>query len=149
MQHTILVVDDEEDIRYALDIYLTQLGYKVLKAENGEEAINLFKVFGPSIILTDIKMPGMDGIELLRKVKKENPETEVIMITGHGDMELAINSIRNDATDFLVKPINDEALEIALKRATHRMLMQQKLKDCEEKLRKLSEQLAGNDKEPT
>jgi len=138
MDHTILIVDDEEDIRYALEIYLSHFGYKVLKAENGEEALSLFRVFGPPIILSDIKMPGIDGIELLQKIKQENPDTEVIMITGHGDMDLAIRSIRNDATDFLLKPINDDALEIALKRAKDRMSMRQKLKDCEEKLKQLT-----------
>ena len=139
--HTILVVDDEEDIRYALEIYLSHFGYKILKAENGEAALSLFRVFSPHIILTDIKMPGMDGIELLQKVKRENPDTEVIMITGHGDMDLAINSIRNDATDFLIKPINDEALEIALKRAHDRLTMREKLKTCQEELERIKARL--------
>ncbi|MBW1697042.1 MAG: response regulator [Deltaproteobacteria bacterium] len=136
MDKMILVVDDEEDIRYALEMYLSQLGYKVLKAATGEEAISLFRVFNPCIVLTDIKMPGMDGIELLQKIKREDPETEVIMITGHGDMTLAINSIRNDAIDFLTKPINDEALEIALKRAHDRLELRRELKECKEKLAK-------------
>jgi DNA-binding NtrC family response regulator len=147
MDHTVLVVDDEEDIRYALDIYLSHMGYKVLKAENGEEAISLFKVFSPAIILTDIKMPGMDGIELLGKIKQENPDAEVIMITGHGDMALAIDSIRNDATDFVLKPINDDALEIALKRAKDRMSVRQQLKECKEKLKQLVAENAANDTE--
>ena len=147
MNQTILLVDDEEDIRYALDLFLSHMGYKVLKAENGEEALNLFKVFTPPIILTDIKMPGMDGIDLLRKIKQESPDTEIIMLTGHGDMDLAIDSIRNDATDFLLKPINDDALEIALKRAHDRISMRQKLKMCEEELKRLMEEKAGNQTE--
>ena len=138
MNRSILIVDDEEDIRYALEIYLSHIGYKVLKAENGEEALSKFRVFVPDIILTDIKMPGMDGLELLKRIKREDAETEVIMITGHGDMDLAINSIRNDAVDFLIKPINDDALEIALKRAQDRLEMKRKLKACEEQLNRLS-----------
>ena len=142
MNPSILVVDDEEDIRYALEIYLSHLGYKVLKAENGEEALNMFKVFDPDIVLTDIKMPGIDGLELLQRIKRESIETEVIMITGHGDMNLAINSIRNDAVDFLIKPINDDALEIALKRAQDRLDMKRKLKACQEEI----ERLTGGDR---
>jgi DNA-binding NtrC family response regulator len=137
-EKTIMVVDDEADIRYALDLYLSHCGYKVLKAETSEEALSLFKVFSPAIILSDLKMPGMDGIELLRTIKRQSPDTEIIMITGHGDMTLAIDSIRNDATDFLLKPINDDALEIALKRAHDKIALRQKLRVCEEKLRRLS-----------
>ena len=138
MNRSILIVDDEEDIRYALEIYLFHLGYKVLKAENGEEALSMFKVFEPDIVLTDIKMPGIDGLELLQRIKREDTESEVIMITGHGDMNLAINSIRSDAVDFLIKPINDDALEIALKRAEDRLDMKRQLKACLEEIERLT-----------
>ena len=73
----------------------------------------MFRELSPAIVLTDIKMPGMDGIELLRHIKAESPDTEVIMFTGHGDMDLAIKSLKYEATDFVTKPINDEILEIA------------------------------------
>jgi signal transduction histidine kinase len=79
----------------------------------------------------------MDGIELLRKIKFENPETEVIMITGHGDMALAIESLKNEATDFITKPINVDALEISLKRAYDKILMRQQLRDYTENLERL------------
>jgi len=69
MEKTILVVDDEEDIRDVLDISLSDIGYEVFTAENGEEALNIVGKEMPSIVLTDIKMPGMDGIELLQKIK--------------------------------------------------------------------------------
>ena len=85
-------------------------------------------------MVTDIKMPGGDGIELLRKIKHENPETEVIMITGHGDMALAIESLKHEATDFIIKPINVNSLEIALKRACDRIITRQKLKEYTENL---------------
>ncbi|MBW1900701.1 MAG: response regulator, partial [Deltaproteobacteria bacterium] len=87
---SILLVDDEQDIREVLSISLADLGYKVYDAQNGREAIRIFKEVNPPIVLTDIKMPGIDGIELLQEIKRGNPDTEVIMITGHGDMELAI-----------------------------------------------------------
>ena len=88
-------------------------------------------------MLTDIKMPNMDGIELLQKVKRENPETEVIMITGHGDMDLAVKSLKYEATDFISKPINVEALEIALRRARDKIITRRKLKEYTENLESL------------
>jgi signal transduction histidine kinase len=129
MEKTILLVDDEKDIRDVLCLPLSDLGYEVLQAENGEEALRLFERRQPPMILTDIKMPGMDGIELLQRIKRENPEAEVIMITGHGDMDLAVKSLKFDATDFITKPINVDVLEIALRRAAERILTRQKLKE--------------------
>jgi len=70
----------------------------------------------------------MDGIELLRHIKRENPECEVIMITGHGDMNLAIKSLKHAATDFITKPINVDALEISLRRANEKIIIREKLK---------------------
>ena len=134
MEDKILLVDDEADIREVLNLALSDLGYRVFEAENGERGLFIFKAVCPPIVLTDIKMPNMNGIELLRKVKHENPETEVIMITGHGDMDLAVKSLKYEATDFITKPINVEALEIALRRAGDRILTRQKLREYTEHL---------------
>jgi signal transduction histidine kinase len=123
------LVDDEKDIRDVLRLPLSDLGYDVQEAENGEEALRLFERLQPPLILTDIKMPGIDGIELLQKVKQINPEVEVIMITGHGDMDLAVKSLKYGATDFITKPINVDVLEIALRRAAERILTREKLKE--------------------
>ena len=87
----ILLVDDEPDIREVLQMAMLDAGYEVLMAENGEAALQCFLAERPPIVITDIKMPVMDGIELLKRIKREDPETEVIMITGHGDMDLAVN----------------------------------------------------------
>jgi signal transduction histidine kinase len=137
MEKTILLVDDESDIREVLSLPLYDMGYQVCEAETGSQALEIFKAKNPSIVLTDIKMPGMDGIELLQKIKHENPETEVIMITGHGDMELAIRSLKNDATDFITKPINVAALEIAIQRAWDKIIMRKKLREYTENLEQL------------
>jgi len=131
MKNTILLVDDEADIRTVMKISLTDSGYEVLAAQNGEEALRIFKSAQPQVVLTDIKMPGMDGIELLRHIKHENPDTEVVMITGHGDIDMAIMSFRHEAADFITKPISEDALEITLKRAFERIAMKQKVRECD------------------
>ena len=137
MEKTILLVDDEAGIRRVLGIALSDMGYRVFTAENGVEALKIFKKARPLIVLTDIKMPEMDGIELLRHIKRSSPDTEVILITGHGDMDLAIKSVKYEATDFVTKPINDEVLEIALNRALERITMRQKLNDYTQNLEQL------------
>jgi len=137
MENTILLVDDEAGIRRVLGISLADRGYIVHTAGSGEEAMRLFEKNQPSIVLTDIKMPDMDGIELLQRIKRRNPDTEVIMFTGHGDMNLAIKSLKYEATDFVTKPIDDDVLEIALKRAREKIFLRQKLKQHTENLEKL------------
>lgn len=140
MAQQILLVDDEEGIRKVLSISLTDSGYQVFTAENGEEALRIFREHRPPIVVTDIKMPGMDGTELLGKIKDESPDTEVIMITGHGDMDIAIESLKFDATDFITKPIVQDALDIALKRANEKISLKAQLKEHTENLEKLVEE---------
>jgi signal transduction histidine kinase len=127
--NTILLVDDEKDIRDVLQIALMDIGYNILTAENGQAALALFHENHPPIVMTDIKMPVMDGIELLKQLKREDPETEVVMITGHGDMDLAIRSLKHEATDFITKPINVDALDIALRRVREKIIMRRKLSE--------------------
>ncbi|KJS29767.1 MAG: response regulator receiver domain-containing protein [Desulfatitalea sp. BRH_c12] len=125
----VLLVDDERDIRDVLQVALSDSGYTVSLAENGQQALALFRESSPPIVITDIKMPVMDGIELLQRIKRENPETEVIMITGHGDMDLAIKSLKYKAGDFITKPINVDALDITLQRTRERIVMRRKLQE--------------------
>lgn len=136
-QATILLVDDEQDIRDVLELALRDAGYAVLLAENGRQALDLFLKNRPPIVITDIKMPVMDGIQLLRHIKQEAADTEVVMITGHGDMDLAIRSLKHQATDFITKPIHVDALEIALKRVGDKILMRQKLEEYTTSLERL------------
>ena len=140
--HSLLLVDDEEDIRDVLQLPLEDLGYRVLTAENAETALAVFRKEKPALVLTDIKMPGMDGIELLQEIKTDSPETEVIMITGHGDMNLAIKSLKYEATDFIIKPINVGSLEIALGRAEERISTRLKLLEYTRNLEKLIQEKA-------
>lgn len=124
-----MLIDDEEGVRNILGLSLRNDGYNVLLAGDGRKGMELLKGEQPDIVLTDIKMPGMDGIEVLKKVKETRPETEVIVITGHGDMNLAIKSLQLDASDFITKPVSDEALSIALARAENRLETRAKLRE--------------------
>ena len=143
MEENILLVDDEEGIRKVLGISLMDLGYQVFTAADGEEALSVFRKHQPPIVLTDIKMPRMDGIDLLQQIKAESPDTEVIMLTGHGDMELAIKCLKLEATDFITKPINDDVLEIALKRAHDRIGMRTQLRVYTENLETMVQEQAA------
>jgi len=129
MAEKVMLVDDEDAIREILGLSIADLGYEVETAANGEAAIALFSRFAPGIVLTDIKMPGMDGIELLKRLKELNPDTEVIMVSGHGDMDLVVKSLQFEALDFITKPIRDELLVSALKRAAEKITMRRQLRE--------------------
>jgi CheY-like chemotaxis protein/anti-anti-sigma regulatory factor len=118
---TILVIDDERPTLQMFELYLGAYGYRVLTAASGEEGLAAFDAERPPIVLTDVKMPGMDGLAVLGAIKARRPETEVIVITGHGDIDLALTALGLRATDFIDKPIRREALEGALSRAAARL----------------------------
>jgi two-component system NtrC family sensor kinase len=124
----LLLIDDEPDILRVLSRSLKADGYEVACAQNGTEGIAVFEKEKPDIVITDIKMPGMDGIEVLKAVKELNVDTEVIIITGHGDIENAIEALKHGASDFINKPVRDEALAIALRRAREKFEIRLQLK---------------------
>ncbi len=119
--YKVLVIDDEPATLTMFRLFLTAYGYEVLIAEDGESGLKLARQQHPDIIFTDLKMPEMDGFEVLKQIKHTTPRTEVIVITGHGDMDLAIRALNLDATDFINKPIKRTALEAALRRACGRL----------------------------
>ena len=123
----ILLIDDEPGIRKMMSLDLRTDGYEVFTAADGESGLVVFDRELPQIVLTDLKMPGMDGLEVLRRVKQRSPEAEVIVITGHGDLESAIQSLQLRASDFITKPVNSRALEVALDRATERLALRAQL----------------------
>lgn len=114
---TILVIDDEKATLSMFRLFLEAYGYRVLTAENGSEGLAVFKRERPRIVLSGIKMPGIDGLEVLRQVRRIDPQTAVILITGHGDAELASQAQALEAVDFIHKPIRKEALDAALDKA--------------------------------
>ncbi|GAB7080003.1 hybrid sensor histidine kinase/response regulator [Megalodesulfovibrio paquesii] len=126
---SILLVDDEAGVRKVLGLTLRDMGFTVIEATNGDEALAHFAPLGaqsavpppPAIVVTDVRMPGKSGLEVLEAVKAAAPETEVIIVTGHGDMDLAIRGLQLGAADFLPKPVGEGALEVAIARALERI----------------------------
>ncbi|MBA3012335.1 MAG: response regulator [Proteobacteria bacterium] len=125
----ILIVDDEEIIVRLLSMSLKSDGYETVTAFNGEQGLEVFKAESPDIVVTDIKMPGMDGLELLKRIKEINIETEVIIVTGHGDIDSTITALQFGASDFINKPVRDEALAIALERAKAKIHIRERLEE--------------------
>lgn len=117
MHHTILIIDDEKDIRTSLAGILEDEGYQVLSAESGAEGIESARQELPDLILLDIWMPGMDGLEALEKLKREFPQVTVIMISGHGTIETAVRATKLGAFDFIEKPLSLEKVLISVANA--------------------------------
>jgi len=132
----IVLIDDEEDIRDVMAVALSDAGYDVLTAEDGVTGLQRCEAFLPQIVITDIRMPGLDGLQVLESLKQRSPGIEVIVATAFGEMELAIRALQLDASDFITKPINDEALHLALKRARERYTSRKQLADYTELLEK-------------
>lgn len=107
----ILVIDDEYSIRWSFERALKKQGYEYALAENGVEGLNLYKSFQPDLVLVDIRMPEMDGFQVLKNIKEDDPDALVIVMTAYTDMETTINAMKLGAYDFLSKPFNiDECL---------------------------------------
>jgi two-component system, NtrC family, sensor kinase len=125
----ILLIDDEEAIVRVMSMSLRSDGHDVVTALNGEEGIKVFQETSPDLVLTDIKMPGMDGIEVLQNIKALQPDAEVIIITGHGDIENAIEALKFGASDFINKPVRDDVLTVAIQRAEEKRSIKRQLRD--------------------
>ena len=117
MKSTILVVDDEKDICDFLEDLLTEENYRTFTALNGEKAIDITRKEKPDLILLDIKMPGMDGIEVLEKIKGIDPEIPVIMITGYGSLKTAREAMKLGAYDYITKPFDLKFIRQVIKDA--------------------------------
>ncbi len=117
----ILIVDDEKVVLKMFEHLLPLYGYDVLTAEDGQTAIEIFERERPIAVITDIKMPRMDGIEVLKIIKSINPKAKVIIMTGYGDDELRKQAFDLKADEYLDKPFNCNILDDALERLGRRM----------------------------
>ncbi len=117
MNPTVMVVDDEQSILQSLGGLLTDEGFEVITVTNGYEALKSIDSESPDLVLLDIWMPGIDGIETLKEIKKDNPHIQVIMITGHGTIETAVTATKHGAFDFIEKPISFDKVIVAINNA--------------------------------
>jgi len=120
MNFTVLVIDDEPILRESLQIALRNAGYVVLTARTGEEGLELFAKENPDLILLDHWLPGINGDQVLGKIKEENPEIPVIIMTAQGTIELAVNLMKMGAFDFLVKPFELDQIEAVIQKGLER-----------------------------
>ena len=117
MADSILVIDDEETLRESLGRLLTREGYAVTTAGSGEAGLSLIRERGFDMIITDIFLPGIDGVELLKKVREKDPEQLIILMTAYGSLETAVEALRSGAYDYIMKPFIHEEVKLLVKTA--------------------------------
>jgi len=131
---SVLVVDDDETMREVLTVRLEDWGYTVTTAADASEARAAIERHHPSVVLADIVLPGMSGLDLLRILKADDPERPVILMTGHGTVDLAVEAMKEGAEDFLTKPIETEKMRAALKAVLADMSLKQRVADLDSQL---------------
>ena len=144
---SVLIVDDEDMVRTALEQWLRLSGFDTATASNAEEALAAIDDRHPHIVLTDVRMPGLSGMDLLRSIAERGLPTEVILITGHGDVPMAVEAMRAGAFDFLQKPYVPDQLVHSISRAAEQARLKRELADLRRKLdggaNELSTRLVG------
>lgn len=145
MNFTILVIDDEKNIRTGLQAALEMDGYEVLLAEDGTTGLSIALKNDVDLVITDLRMPGISGEEVLRRITSETPGIPVIVLTGHGTVESAVEAMRSGAYDFLTKPLNLDRLSLLVKRAlqNRELVLQNRELEQEAGKRKSFEQVIG------
>ena len=117
MSETILLIDDDASMRRVIEFTLVEAGYQVLTAASGEEAMPLFRQHYPPLVITDVRMEGMSGYQVLEKILVESPKTLVMIITAYSTVEQAVGAMKSGAYDYLTKPFSGEQLRLAVARA--------------------------------
>ncbi len=125
----ILVVDDEETLRRVTQLKLQQAGYEAVTARDAAEALEILSRHPQDLVLTDLKMPGMSGTELLRKIKEEYAEVIVVVVTAFGTIESAVEAMRLGAFDYIIKPVNSDALNLVVSRALEHHRLQEEVRN--------------------
>lgn len=112
----ILIIDDEKNMRWVLERGLKSLGYQIQTAANGEEGIEAARTTEPDLVVLDLKMPGMDGMQTLKKLKEMYDQLPIVMITAHGTMETAIEAMKCGAADYIIKPFDIEEMKMIIRK---------------------------------
>jgi len=129
----ILVADDEETIRFCLKEALESEGYKVYTEEDGEKSLSLVKKVIPDLVILDLKMPGMNGLDLLREIKLHDPNILVILLTGHGSVDSAVSAMKGGAFDYLEKPFKMEHIKVVVDKALNTQCLMREVLRLREK----------------
>jgi two-component system response regulator FixJ len=117
------LIDDDDDVRHALAFLLTASGYAVRAYTSGDKFLEALPTLQPGCIITDVRMPGLNGLELQRALNIRQLKAPVIVMTGHGDIGMAVDVMKAGAVDFLEKPVDDEALLAAVRAASERHVL--------------------------
>ena len=123
----ILIVDDDESLRRVMQVQLEQEGYSVTSASGGQAAMNTLERSPQDLMIVDLKMPGLSGVEVLKRVRTEYPETVVLLITAFGTVETAVEAMKLGAYDYLTKPANADALRLVVGRALEHVRLRQEV----------------------
>jgi len=124
----VLVVDDEENLRRVTQLKLQQAGYEAMTASDGRQALEVLARNPHDLIITDLKMPGMSGMDLLRRVREDYPEIIVVVVTAFGTIESAVEAMKLGAHDYIIKPVNADALRLVVSRALEHHRLQEEVK---------------------
>ena len=140
----ILIIDDEKAIRKTLSEILSFEGYTIDEAADGEEGLKKFGLKNYDVILCDIKMPKIDGIEFLEKAKAINADIPIIMISGHGNLETAVDAVKKGAFDYISKPPDLNRLLITLRNAIDRNNLTAETKTLKRKVNKMNDMVGDS-----
>lgn len=132
---SILVVDDEKSLRRVAEVQLAERGYRVTTAESGEEALRRLRSNGFSLIITDLRMPGISGLELLREVRRLSPDSKVIILTAFATVETAVEAMQNGAYHYVTKPVNFDELALVIERALEHTRLTEEVSTLRESVR--------------
>lgn len=142
---TILIIDDEKSIRNTLSDILSYEGYKIEEAADGQEGINLFKKNTYDVVLCDIKMPKIDGMEFLEQAVEINPDVPIIMVSGHGNIDNAVEAVKKGAFDFISKPPDLNRILITIRNALDRTTLVAETKTLRKKVSKTQEMIGESE----